>query len=48
MVGLGGNEVGDCTTALVKEAAQEVTEEVVLTNLWSLMKTSQPDMPNYL
>ena len=39
---------GDCTTAVVKEDAQEVTEEVVMTNLWSLKETSQPDMPNYL
>ena len=48
MVGLGGQEVGDCTTAVVKEDAQEVTEEVFMTNLWFLMKTSQPDMPNHL
>ena len=31
MVGLGGQEVGDCTTAVVKEDAQEVTEKVVMT-----------------
>ena len=33
MVGLGGQEVGDCTTAVVKEDAQEVTEKVVMTTL---------------
>ena len=31
-------KLGDCTTAVVKDDAQEVTEKVVMTNLWSLKK----------
>ena len=30
-------KLGDCTT-VVKDDAQEVTEKVVMTNLWSLKK----------
>ena len=41
-------KLGDCTTAVVKDDAQNVTEKVVMTTFGLEMKTSQPDMPNYL